>query len=309
MTSPGNDAWPTVYFSILNWNEKDLTSECLESLAQLDYPNYKIVVVDNGSRDDEATVIRSCFPAVTVLRNERNLGFAEGNNVAIQYALGQGADYVFLLNNDTVMAPQMLKWLIEVAESDDQIAVVGPKIYYFDEPQTIWSAGGILKPRWMPVMLGLDETDQGQHDTLREVDWVTGCALLIKSSVIRRIGLIDARYFIYFEESDWCSRAKRAGFKILYVPEARMWHKIQPRHQALSPRHVYLMTRNHLLFLRNSGARLPLILFVIITKYFKRVCAWSIHNQHKDKRPLRRAVLRGVFDFATGRFGEPPTDL
>jgi GT2 family glycosyltransferase len=309
MRSAGSDAWPTVYFSILNWNQKDITLECLESLAQIDYPNYEVVVVDNGSQDGEATTIQKQFPSVIVLENERNLGFAEGNNVAIRYALEQAADYVLLLNNDTVVDPQMLKRLIEVAESDDQIAIVGPKIYYFGEPRTIWSAGGILKPPGKPVMLGLDETDKGQHDTLRAVDWVTGCALLIKSSVVRRIGLIDARYFIYFEENDWCSRAKRAGFNILYVPEARMWHKIQPRHQALSPRHVYLMIRNRLLFLRNSGARLPLILFVIITENFRTVCAWSLRKRHKDKRSLRWPVLRGIFDFLRGRFGEPPLNL
>jgi GT2 family glycosyltransferase len=203
----------------------------------------------------------------------------------------------------------MLKRLVEVAESDDRIAIVGPKICYSSESQTIWSAGGILEPFKMPVLLGLDETDEGQHDTLTEVDWVTGCALLIKSSVVRQIGLIDARFFIYFEENDWCSRAIKAGFKIFYVPEARMWHKIQPRHQALSPRHVYLMTRNRLLFLRNSGARLPLILFVIFTENFRTVCAWSIRQRHKDKRPLRGAVLRGVFDFVRERFGEPPLNL
>jgi GT2 family glycosyltransferase len=309
MTSVGNSARPAVYFSILNWNQKDLTCECLESLAQLDYPNYEIVIVDNGSQDGEVTAIKALFPSVIVLENERNLGFAEGNNVAIRYALEQGADYVLLLNNDTVVDAQMLKRLIEVAERDDQIAIVGPKICYFDEPQTIWSAGGILKPRGVPVMLGLDEIDKGQHDTRREVAWVTGCALLIKSSVVRRIGLIDARYFIYFEENDWCYRAKKAGYKIFYVPEARMWHKIQPRHQALSPRHVYLMFRNRLLFLRNSGTRLSLILFVIITENFRTVCAWSLRKRHRDKRPLRRAVFRGVSDFLAGRFGEPPADL
>ena len=309
MTSAGSEVWPRVYFSILNWNQKDLTCECLEALSQLDYPNYRIVVVDNGSQDGEVTAIRARFPSVIVLENGMNLGFAEGNNVAIRYALEQGADYIFLLNNDTVVDPQMLRRLIEVAERDAQVAIVGPKICYFDEPQTIWSAGGILKPPWMPIMLGLDETDRGQYDALREVDWVTGCALLIKSSVIRQIGLIDSRYFIYFEENDWCNKAKKSGFKILYVPEARIWHKIQPRHQALSPHHVYLMTRNRLLFLRNSGAKLPLIFLVIITENFRTICAWTLLKRHKDKRFLRRAMLRGIFDFLGGRFGEPPADL
>ena len=309
MSNPGVDRWPTVYFSILNWNQKDLTCGCLESLSQLDYPSYKIVVVDNGSQNGEATAIQTQFPHVRVIKNERNLGFAEGNNVAIRYALECKADYVFLLNNDTEADPQMLKRLVEVAESDDDIAVVGPKIRYFDEPQTIWSAGGIIKWPGHPISLGLDEIDEGQYDTLEEVDWVTGCALLIKSHVIRQIGLIDARYFIYFEENDWCSRAKKAGFRIFYVPEAKLWHKIQPRHQALSPRHLYLMTRNRLFFLRNSGSRFPVILYVIATEQCRTILAWSVRERHKDKRPLRRAVLRGISDFFRGRFGEPPTDL
>jgi GT2 family glycosyltransferase len=203
----------------------------------------------------------------------------------------------------------MLKQLVTVAESDDEIAIVGPKICYFDEPQAIWSAGGVLDSHRMPILLGLDERDNGQHDTLKEVDWVTGCALLIKSSVIQQVGLIDARFFIYFEENDWCYRTKEAGFKVFYVPQARIWHKIQPRHQALSRRHVYLMTRNRLLFLRNTGARFPLILSVIVAKDLRTVCAWSIRKRHKDKRPLRVGVLRGVSDFLRGRFGEPPVDL
>jgi GT2 family glycosyltransferase len=270
MMSFGNGAWPTVYFSILNWMR---------------------------------------FPSAIVLGNGRNLGFAEGNNVVIRYAMDQGADYIMLINNDTEVDSQMLKRLIEVAESDSRIGVVGPKICYSDAPQTIWSAGGILKPLWKPVMLGLDEIDNGQHDAFREVDWVTGCALLIKSSVIQRIGLIDARYFIYFEENDWCYRAVRAGFKIVYVPQARLWHKIQPRRQALSPRHVYLMTRNRLLFLRNSGVRLPHILYVIVAEDLRTLFAWSIRRKHRDKRSLRRPMLRAIRDFFVGRFGEPPRDL
>lgn len=309
MTSETNIAWPAVYFSILNWNQKDLTLECLESLAHLDYPNYRIVVVDNGSNDGEATAIRAQFPSVTVLENGRNLGFAEGNNVGIRYALSQGADYVLLLNNDTIVDPQMLKVLVRVAESDEQVAIVGPKIYYYDEPETIWSAGGILRRFGTPVMLGVDEVDSGQHDELKEVDWISGCALLIKDSVIQQIGLIDARFFIYFEETDWCSRARRAGFKVLYVPQARMWHKIQPRRQALSPRHVYLMTRNRLLFLQNSGAKLPAILFVVVTEYLRMLVTWTVRREHQEKRPLRKPMFKAIHHFFTGRFGEAPERL
>ena len=309
MTGLAQETWPTVCFSILNWNQKDLTIQCLESLAQLDYQAHRVVVVDNGSENDEATTIRSRFPSATVLENSKNLGFAEGNNVGIRYALESAADYVFLLNNDTIVDPQMLKQLIRVAESDGRIGVVGPKINYFTEPETIWSAGGVLDRRRMPILLGLDEPDDGQHDVLREVDWVTGCALLIKSAVIEKIGLIDPRFFIYYEENDWCYRAKRAGFKVFYVPKAIVWHKIQPRHQALSPRHVYLMTRNRLLFLQNTGAGAPRVLLTIITENLRTVLAWTVRGQHRERRRLREPMVKGVFDFLAGRWGEPPANL
>lgn len=309
MTSSKTDPWPTVHFSILNWNQQEMTCACLASLAQLDYPNYQIIVVDNGSRAGEAAVIQERFPSAIVLANGRNLGFAEGNNVGIRYALEHGADYVLLLNNDTTVDPLMLTRLIEVAERDEQIGIVGPKISYFDEPDTIWSAGGVIGTLREPIMLGLDESDRGQRDALREVDWVTGCALLIKSAVVREIGLIEARFFIYFEETEWCYRVRKAGHKIIYVPTALVWHKIKPRHQALSERHVYLMTRNELLYLHRTDARLPLILYVIAAKNLRTVGSWTVCQRHKDKRPLRRAVLRGIWDFVTGRFGEPPEDL
>jgi len=300
---------PQVVIVVLNWNGLADTLACLASLAELDYPEREVVVVDNGSSDGSVRAIRERFPMVTVLENGENLGYTGGNNVGIRYALEQGADYVFLLNNDTEVDPQMLKRLIEVAESDPGIGVVGPKILYHSEPETIWSAGGIVEPVGRPVNLGLDERDEGQHDALREVDWVTGCALLIRSSVVRQIGLLDERFFIYFEENDWCRRVREAGFKIYYVPTARLWHKIQPRHQAVSPRHVYLMTRNRLLYLSNAHAGMPAILWVILSEQLRTVAAWSLRRRHRAMRPLRRAVLRGIQDFVWGRFGGPPDDL
>lgn len=300
---------PKVTFSILNWNQKELTLDCLDSLADLDYPNYDVVVVDNGSREDEAAGIRARFPAVTVVENERNVGFSEGNNVAIRRAVADGADYVLLLNNDTTVDPQMLSHMVDAAQNDPQIGIVGPKICYYDEPETIWSAGGLMERRWDPVMRGLDAPDDGSYDALCEVDWVSGCALMIRSDVMAQIGLIDPRYFIYYEESDWCCRAREAGFKIFYVPQALMWHKIQPRQQAVSARHVYLMTRNRLLFVRCRGVGWPTILSLIVAENLRTVGAWTVWQRHREKRPMRRAMLRGVSDFLAGRFGEPPGDL
>ena len=167
--------------------------------------------LDNGSTDGSVPAIRDGFPMVTVLENGENLGYTGGNNVGLRYALAQGADYVLLLNNDTVLAPDFLRLLVEAAESDANVGIAGPTIYYYDRPALIWSAGGAIdERRGQTRMIGLDAPDEGQFGTLpREVDFVTGCALLVKRPTMERVGLLDERFFTYYEEGEWCVRARR----------------------------------------------------------------------------------------------------
>jgi GT2 family glycosyltransferase len=212
---------------VLSWNGKKDTLECLASLQQLTYPNARIIVVDNSSSDGTGDAIRSAFPNIELIVNNSNLRFAGGNNVGIRQSLEGGAEYVLMLNNDTVVDPEFLGRLVEAAESGRKIGMVGPKIYYFDDPKRIWFAGGLIKWwRGRVTHIGIREVDNGEYDVTTEVDYITGCCMLIKREVIETIGMLDERYYIYGEDVDLCVRALRSGYKSVYVPSSRVWHKL-----------------------------------------------------------------------------------
>ncbi|MDM8532215.1 glycosyltransferase family 2 protein [Anaerolineales bacterium HSG25] len=296
---------PQVVIILVNWNGITDTLACLASLEQLDYPNYQTIVIDNGSKDNSVKQIRTHYPEVTLFETGENLGFVGGNNIAMQHPLVAKTDYVLLLNNDTEVAPDFLSLLVEVAQSDKKIGIVGPTIYYFDEPETIWSAGGGIDwNKGMTHMVNLNELDEGQlGDTPRSMDFVTGCALLIKRLVIKEVGLLDPRFFAYYEEAEWCVRTTRAGFKILHVPSSKIWHKISIVSREASPQVHYYMVRNRLLFLKLSQASLRAWLFTCLRNYTVILINWSINPKWRHKAPQRRAMWRAIFDYMRGRFG------
>jgi len=188
---------PKVAIIILNWNGADLTYECLVSLKKLNYKNIVIILVDNGSTPGSLDNIERDFSDVRLIKNQTNLGFTGGNNIGIQAALELDADYLLLLNNDTEVAPDFLDILVAFMESDPLIGVVGPMIYYYDDPDRIWSAGGAVNTNnGYSVSIGEGDIDRGQYST-QQVDYVSGCALLIRRSVVEQVGLLDERMFAY----------------------------------------------------------------------------------------------------------------
>lgn len=219
---------PKVSIIILNWNGLEDTVECLESLKKITYPNYDVVVVDNGSAGNDVRILRERFSDyVHIIENGKNYGFAEGNNIGMRHALTQGADYVFLLNNDTTVAPDFLGEMVNVGETDERIGVLGPKLYFYDEPDVLWEAGGRIN-WWLGSisMYAHGEVDVGQRDRVTETDLLSGAAMLIKRGLLDRISLLDASFFLGFEDYDFCIRAGKAGFKVVYVPSAKIWHKV-----------------------------------------------------------------------------------
>lgn len=297
---------PSVVIIILNWNGLDDTLDCIESLRQLDYKCCEIVVVDNGSTDGSVPTLRQRFPEVGLIEMNENLGYTGGNNVGLRYALARGADYALLLNNDTEVAPDFLRRLVEAAESDPIIGMAGATIYYHERPDVIWSAGGAIDwHRGSTRMIGLNERDEGQFGTEpRAVDFITGCAMLVRRTLMEQVGLLDERFFAYYEETEWCARATRAGYRIVHVPLARMWHKISPSAQADSPFVHYYMTRNRLLFLKATGAGMRAWLHAIVVDCLRTLISWSARPRWHGKRLLLRgAMWRGMIDFACGRFG------
>lgn len=296
---------PAVSVIVLNYNGREDTLACLRSLDHLMYPNVNIMVVDNASSDGSVDAIRAAYPGTTLLETGANLGFTGGNNVGIRYALEQGADYVMLLNNDTIVAPDMLNVMIEVMEHDPSIGVTGPTIYYYNAPDLIWSAGGKIDwSQGTTTMIGLNEEDKSQFGVSpRQVDYVTGCALLVRRDVWNRVGLLDNQFFMYYEETEWCVRATRAGYKIMHVPQAMMWHKIPLEARATTPGYFYYMTRNRLLFLSKSkaGAR---TWFSTYSGLARTYLSWSLRPKWQDRRHLRRIMLRAVKDYSLGKFGQ-----
>jgi GT2 family glycosyltransferase len=212
---------------LLNWNLPDDTIQCVDSIRVNLPPDVEIIIVDNGSTDDSATLLGERFGSqVKLIENLQNLGFAGGVNVGIRYALEKGAQSVLLLNNDTTVHPDMISHLVSAAAEHPRAGVVGPVIYYYNRPQRIWRFGD-REYRWLPVPVQLpNHLVSKAKPAAFQVDYVTACAMLIRREVLERVGLFDTRYFMYFEDADFCRRVRQAGYEIWCIPEARMWHKV-----------------------------------------------------------------------------------
>lgn len=297
---------PLVWCVVLNRNRRDDTLECLKSLRAGRYCNVRTMVLDCDSSDGSVDAIRTECPEVEVVRLHENRGYAGNNNVGIRRALEQGADWVFLLKEDTLLASDCLERLVEVGESDPVIGVVGPLVYHYDEPEVIQSAGGGLTRRWEGFHFGQNERDEGRFREPRTVEWISGCAILVRRQVIESVGMLDERFFIYWEETEWCLRARQAGWRILNVPAAKVWHKGVQREYRPRPSVTYYNTRNRLLML--LVRRAPIRAWVAAWVQIGRTLAsWSIKHKWRDKRAHRDAMWRGVVDFVRHRWGRMPT--
>jgi GT2 family glycosyltransferase len=297
---------PCVASVILNTNRRQDTLDCLKSLQQSTYQNQKIIVLDNRSTDGSAEAVRSAFPEAQMIGLIENLGYAGNNNIGIEEAIKQGADWVLVLNEDTVLDPDCLAELVKVGESDPKIGIVGPMVYHYNEPDVIQSAGGMLGKYWQSQHLGQNELDRGQFQSPRRVEWISGCAILVRRAVIEQVGMLDANFFIYWEETEWCIRASRKGWQIFHVPQAKIWHKGVQRDYQPKPSFTYYGTRNHLLTLSKHRAPWNVRLFNWM-QIFRTLLSWSIKPKWRHKREHRNAMWRGVIDFLQHRWGQMPS--
>lgn len=269
---------------ILNYKVKKETLGCIKSVLGSDYKNLQIIVVDNNSGDNLEKEIKK-FSDVIFIQNKKNLGFTGGNNVGIKYALISGADYIFILNPDTEITKSCISALVNNINEGD---ILGPKIYFYNSHK-IWYAGGILdKLNVIGKHRGVDEEDIGQYKSIEETDYVSGAALFTKKEVFDKIGFFDENYFLYYEDSDFCLRAKKAGFKILYIPAALVYHKNAQSTGLGSPLQDYFITRNRLLF--------AFKFLSIRTKF--AIFREALKNIFNSTRRL------AFFDFITGNFGK-----
>ena len=302
---------PRVGVVILNWKRPEDTLRCIDTLSVPSDLDLDIVVVDNAGESVWVREFRDRFPSVEVIETARNLGFAGGCNVGIRRLMARGVDYVLLHNDDAVLRHDTLRLLVDAAESDPEVGIVGPTICYADHAgsqDVIWSAGGSVDWLGRPC----HPSEGARHTTtelmLRDVDYVSGCMLLAKRGFIQRAGLLDDRFFAYFEETEWCARARRLGYRVALLAGARAWHRITPSERGESAAYLYLMARNRLLYLRCTSAPAH-VMACAITDTLRTATSWSLRKKHQDRRRFAPVLRRAVRDAALGRFGAPPSDL
>ena len=296
---------PLVISIVLNNNHCEDTLQCLNSLYQNTYENHKIILLDNASIDGTVKAVRSLLPGVQIIELENNLGYAGNNNIGIQAAMEQGADWLFILNDDTILSQDCISNLVTVGESDPTIGIIGPMVYHHNEPDIIQSAGGRVDRYLRGWHLGQNELDQGQYQQPYPVEWISGCGIMVRRAVIEQVGAFDQRFFLYVEEFDFCLRASKAGWHIMNVPKAKLWHKGVQRDYQPKPSVTYYATRNHLLFLLKYHAS-PTTWIVNIGLFLRTLISWTIKPKWRDKREERNAMWHGLVDFLVHRWGQMP---
>jgi GT2 family glycosyltransferase len=255
-----------VFVVVLNWNGKKDTLQCLQSLEKAKKDNFSldVVIVDNASTDDSVAAIKLYKPKnfkKHIMESPDNAGFAGGNNLGIHYSLALDADYILILNNDTILDKNTIAEFLNAAKKYPKAGIFSPKIYFArgfeyhkkykqnELGKVIWYAGGEID--WNNVYAsnyGVDQVDNGQFDQEREIDFATGACMFIRASTLKRVGLFDERYYLYMEDVDLSMRMKKYQYTIYYIPSAYLWHKVSQSSGIGSDLNDYYTTRNRLLF-------------------------------------------------------------
>ena len=325
---------PRVVVIILNWYGREDTLECLASVKQIDYVNYEMIVVDNGSSDESVYAISKQYSDIVILQTGKNLGYAGGNNVGIRWSLERGADYVLLLNNDAIVDPGIITAFVKAAKDFMEGGLFGAKIFYYDKPDTLWNAGADWDPEFgCHRTRGSQQKDGEAFNYIVESAYANGCALFACTAMLGNIGLLDEDFFLLYEETDLSYRAKKAGYKVYFVPEAKVWHKISvsiggdnspiaryftARNQLLWASR-YLSWQNRLRVYRQVLKRLhrsfcPLFILGNTSLGFPRRFIWMFSSWLKQLRRnllslANQADLMGIRDYFISRLGDCPESI
>lgn len=299
---------PSVAIILVNWNGFDFTQACLNSLRKLDFPDFKIILVDNASQNQEGKSLKKSFPEIELIENPENLGFSGGNNVGIRYALEQGFSHIMLLNNDTEVEHEFLGEMIRKFHQNPRLGVVQPLILFLNDPKKIWSAGG----KWLPsigkaITLGDREPVADYRFKKSALDWATGCCMLISREAILKTGLLNEQYFAYFEDVEWSLRFKKAGFEIALAEKSVIYHEAgassKKTHSegTLSPRVFYYNVRNQFLLLRGQNVPAGIIY------HFFRFLAWTGYFLVRGKFKKMKSVFKGIRGGLSADLQKAPT--
>lgn len=295
---------------LLNWNGKKDTLECLASLEKVTYRNFQTIVVDNGSTDDSVLAIRSAYPLIPILETKANLGFAGGNNVGIEWALRKHAQWILLLNNDTTVAPDFLHEFLAAAKEQPKAKILGAKIFRYNDPTRIDHLGGF----WNPDKAEFESSASGDIDhpyfDMAPADYVCGAALFMHRSVPETIGLLESKFFLLWEETDFCYRARRANFEVWTAPRAKIWHKVSSSFTGGKPHMHYFWWRSRLLWIERNcdpGERRVLykkFIWPALLKSLRHYILKALLRNPKAKQ--NKAALAGAIDYFRQKFGNCP---
>jgi GT2 family glycosyltransferase len=293
---------PKIAAIILNTNKKHDTLECLGSLLACQYPNLNIIVLDNASTDGSNAAIADQYPNVEIVPIVENKGYAGNNNVGIQYALRQNPDWLFILNEDIVFDKNTLNIMMSSVINLPRAGIIGPLVFHHSEPDIIQSAGGVLDENWDSVHLSQNDKNKNQYQSPEERDWISGCAIGVRREALQQAGLIDERFFYYWEETEWCLRIRASGWKAYIIPQAHIWHKGVQRFYKPTPNVTYYATRNRLLLFKIHHP--PLKVWLSTSLYFIRtLLSWSIKPKWRDMQANRDAMWQGINDYIFQRWG------
>lgn len=287
---------------ILNWNGYEDTSECIISLQKITYDNYKIIVVDNGSRQEDYLLLKKNFPEIEVVRSESNLGFTGGNNLGIENAMTMNPDYFMLINNDTIVEPNFIQPLLDVFENEQNAGIVAPQINYFYEPKKIWTAGGKISRLRGSGFAYSDRIESDIKPDNKYVTFVSGCCMLIKKEVFEKIGLFDENFFLYVEDADLCYRATNAGYKIIVNHHSKILHKVSSStKENLSLLPLYYVTRNRLYFAKKNFPNFFIftVIYIVFSMSLKSIY-WIFNNNSKNIL----LIIKAYKDFFSKRMGK-----
>jgi GT2 family glycosyltransferase len=292
---------------IVNWNGFVHTDACLNSLKKLAYPNFKTFVVDNGSQDGSGQeLVKNHEDFAFFIFNEKNTGFTGGNNSGILEVIKQGFDYVMLLNNDTEVESDFLDHLVSAIEADDSLGAVQPKFFFLNDKSRIWNAGGKFFP-WLGISktIGYNRLDRPDFNKPKGTDWITGCGFLVSIEVVKKVGILNDKFFIYYEDVDWSFRIRQEGYSLGYVPKSIVYHeagmsnksKTKGKEGFLSPFVHYLGGRNQVWLLRKYTPWYfaPTVSIYMILRYLFYALYFFIRKRFKKLTFMLRGLKEGIF--------------
>ncbi|MFA6125924.1 MAG: glycosyltransferase family 2 protein [Bacteroidales bacterium] len=287
------NTFPLVSIISINYNQSAVTCELLESLRKVTYPNYETIIIDNASPTESPDRIGTLFPECKLIKSDKNLGFAGGNNLGIKHSKGE---YLLFLNNDTEVDPGFIEPLVNKLKSDPGIGMVSPKIRFYYAPDTIQYAGYTPFNRitLRQHLIGFHEKDAGQYDQAHETFSIHGAAMMVPRSVVRQVGMMTEMFFLYYEEHDWSERIKRAGYRVFYVPESLVLHKESLSTGKDSPLKTYYITRNRFLFARRNFKgfnRFVCLAYLLLIALPKGVLTALLHR----RSDLAKAILKAYW--------------